>query len=78
MKMQSKRALAVMAIILAAATAATAATALAGEKKKKAAFQPTVVAETVNTTSQAMLRAKLRLLRNTDYRISRSALAVPK
>ena len=58
MTMLSKRALTLMVLVLMAATAATAATALAGEKKRIRPAQHAV--ESVNSTSQHMLRTKVR------------------
>jgi type II secretory pathway pseudopilin PulG len=59
MTAMKKTTLVAMAIILALATAATAATAFAGSKKKRLQGNQ-AVAESVQTTSQAMLNAKIK------------------
>ncbi|MGH6855748.1 MAG: hypothetical protein ACREDN_10055 [Aestuariivirga sp.] len=53
-----------MALVLAVATAATAATAFAKPKKKQEHIAEQV-ADSVQSASQAILRLKVRALRNT-------------
>ena len=76
MKMLPKRAMALMVLVLFAATAATAATAFAGQRKK-AVFNPQVVVESANLTSQAMLMAKVRAIRG-QRTFAKIAYAAPK
>ena len=65
--MMSRRVLLLMALVLTAATAATAATAFADSaKKKRAVFQSEQVADPVEASSRAHLRAKVRMIQP-DY-----------
>ena len=68
MTTMKRTALVIMAIVLAVATVATAATAFAGEKKKKMHLNERQiitmqVAHSVQSTSQAILRLKVRNIR---------------
>lgn len=79
MKMLSKRALALMAIILLAATAATAATALAADKKRLRASEAAI--ESVSAVSQAQLRAKVNMMskrRSPDFGVIVRIPALPR
>ena len=75
MKMLSKRALALMAVILLAATAATAATAFAGDKKQRRASEAAI--ESVHSVSQAQLRAKVTMLSQRRNRTVGAAIKIP-
>jgi uncharacterized protein YycO len=65
MKMLSKRAMTLIALVLAAATFATAATGFAGEKKKRLHAAEHAI-ESVNTVSQLQLRNKMRNIQIND------------
>ena len=58
MKTMTRTAMVVMAVVLAVATAATAATAFAGDKKRLLIEEQ--VADSVQATSEAMLRLKIK------------------
>ena len=58
----TRRALILMAVVLAAATAATAATAFAGSKHRRVLVQEQV-AEAIQANSLAMLRLRIKAMR---------------